>query len=285
VGTALVDRVHSDARLAPAAPADRDPVLGPGTAAAGSPPSPQRSGSRARVIAAALRCVSRFGVTKTTVDDIARESGLSRATLYRAFPGGRDEVLGAVVQAEVATYFAELSARLDETDNLEDLLVTVLTVSADQLARHEALRFVLAYEPEVVVPLIAFHGYDQLLAFTSDWLRPYLEPSLGPTQARRVAEWLTRLVTSHVICPPDAVGCDGPPTGSAAQPGAPHAGNRPAARRSGHTSFALHPEPIGEERARRLVRQFVLPGIHVLAASERSGRTADTTSHDYAGET
>ena len=37
-----------------------------------------------RIRHAALVCVGRFGLAKTTVDDIAREAGCSRATLYRS---------------------------------------------------------------------------------------------------------------------------------------------------------------------------------------------------------
>ncbi len=232
-----------------------DSDLGPGTAVPGTPPSPQESGSRARVISAALRCVARFGVSKTTVDDIAREAGLSRATLYRAFPGGRDQVLCATFDSEMQRYFSELAARLEDARDLEELLVIMLTTAADQIARHDALRFLLAHEPEVIVPFVSFGGFDHVLSVTGPWLEPYLVPSLGPTQARRVAEWVTRLVISHVACPP----------GAADQPTIPGL----APTRSGNdTPFALHPEPIGEERARRLVRHFVMPGIEVLVASE-----------------
>ena len=45
---------------------------------------------RDRLLAATYRCVSRFGLGKTTIDDVAKESGLSRATIYRQFPGGRE---------------------------------------------------------------------------------------------------------------------------------------------------------------------------------------------------
>ena len=53
----------------------------------------------AKVVDGALRAIARFGLTKLTVDDVAREAGISRATLYRYFPG-RGAVLAAVVQAE-----------------------------------------------------------------------------------------------------------------------------------------------------------------------------------------
>ena len=52
-----------------------------------------------RIRDAALVCVGRFGLAKTTVDDIAREAGCSRATLYRYFDG-RPAILRATVVAE-----------------------------------------------------------------------------------------------------------------------------------------------------------------------------------------
>ena len=67
---------------------------------------------RVRIIDGTLACLARHGTVKTTVDDIARESGVSRATVYRAFPGGRDEILGAVVDTEMARLFSALGVRL-----------------------------------------------------------------------------------------------------------------------------------------------------------------------------
>ncbi|MGH9080390.1 MAG: helix-turn-helix domain-containing protein, partial [Acidimicrobiales bacterium] len=60
------------------------------------------SPQRVRVIDATLDCLALHGTAKTTVDDIARRAGVSRATVYRAFPGGRDEMLSAVVDTEMA---------------------------------------------------------------------------------------------------------------------------------------------------------------------------------------
>ena len=51
-----------------------------------------------RVLDAALDCCERWGRSKTTVDDIATEAGISRATLYRMFPGGRDNLFEALRQ-------------------------------------------------------------------------------------------------------------------------------------------------------------------------------------------
>ena len=71
-----------------------------------------------RIIDGTLACLARHGTAKTTVDDIAREPGVSRATVYRAFPGGRDEILGAVVDTEMARLFCALGVRLGEAGDL-----------------------------------------------------------------------------------------------------------------------------------------------------------------------
>jgi AcrR family transcriptional regulator len=42
-----------------------------------------------RAVRATLACVARHGLAKTTFDDVAREAGCARATLYRYFGGKR----------------------------------------------------------------------------------------------------------------------------------------------------------------------------------------------------
>ncbi|MDQ3757030.1 MAG: TetR/AcrR family transcriptional regulator, partial [Actinomycetota bacterium] len=70
-------------------------------------PSPATRGvSEQRVREAALRCIARWGMAKTTLDDVAREAGISRATVYRLFPGGKDGLMEAVARAEIACFFA-----------------------------------------------------------------------------------------------------------------------------------------------------------------------------------
>ncbi|MDP4977497.1 MAG: TetR/AcrR family transcriptional regulator, partial [Ilumatobacteraceae bacterium] len=48
-----------------------------------------------RILDAARRCVERWGINKLTIDDVATEANVSRATLYRIFPGGKDVMFDA----------------------------------------------------------------------------------------------------------------------------------------------------------------------------------------------
>lgn len=55
-------------------------------------PANPRELAKAPIIAAARRCFRRRGVSATRMDDIAREAGLSRQSLYR-YVSGRDELV------------------------------------------------------------------------------------------------------------------------------------------------------------------------------------------------
>ncbi len=62
-------------------------------------------------MAATLACVERWGLGKTSLEDVAREAGLSRATVYRTFPGDRDQVVSETITWEVGRFWARLAER------------------------------------------------------------------------------------------------------------------------------------------------------------------------------
>jgi AcrR family transcriptional regulator len=198
-----------------------------------------RSSTRVRIVDATLRCLARQGVAKTTVDDIARESTFSRATLYRTFPGGKDGILEAVVDTEVARLFSSLAVVMGEATDLEDVLVAGMVEAARRLSTHSAVAYLLLHEPGVILPRLTFADMDQILLTAGDFCAPFFARWLEPDQASRAAEWAVRIVMAYVADP--APGTD-----------------------------------LTElEDTRDLVRTFVLPGILALRASTES---SDTTT-------
>jgi AcrR family transcriptional regulator len=172
-----------------------------GRAADGRPGAAHEvGGAEERVVTAALACVARWGFTKS-LDDIAREAGVSRATVYRLFPGGKPALLDAVVGHELRNLALALHEALDAADGLEDRLVAGIHLASRTIAGHAALQQVLAHEPELVLPHVAFDRFDGLLAAMADLVAPHLEPHVGPELALRTGEWVTRLVLSYTLAP------------------------------------------------------------------------------------
>lgn len=160
-----------------------------------------------RIRAAALTCIARSGLSRTTVDDVAREAGVSRATLYRVFPGGRDTLVDAVLGRELRRFFGDLAVELDRHDDAESLLVAGLGRALRFLADHEALHAVLDTEPGLVLSQVAFHRLGPILDAAAGFAAPYLRPHVAPTDpdpdrtALDVAELIVRVVLSHALQP------------------------------------------------------------------------------------
>ncbi|HEY1652307.1 MAG TPA: helix-turn-helix domain-containing protein [Acidimicrobiales bacterium] len=200
-----------------------------------------RSSTRVRLVDGALRCLARQGIAKTTVDDIAREAGFSRATAYRAFPGGKDDILAAVVETEVARLFSSLAVVMGEAHDLEDVIVAGMVEAARRLRWHQALGYLLAREPGAVLPALTFAGQDRVLLVAGDLATPFFARWLEPEQASRAAEWAVRIVLAYCS--------DLMPATDLTDPDA----------------------------TRALVRAFVLPGILALRVDTTSERTTDLT--------
>ncbi len=158
-----------------------------------------------RIVAAALVCVGRWGVTKTTLEDVAREAGCSRATIYRVFSGGKAAVLQAALRSETRRLRAELAASAGAADTLEDALVAGTVTVTRFLEGSEALNYLLAHEPDVVLPHVAFGRLDWVFALAARYAEPYLTPFLPLEEVGAAAEWITRVVLSFALNPSPAI--------------------------------------------------------------------------------
>ena len=155
-----------------------------------------------RFVDAMLECISRWGVAKTTADDIARAAGVSRATLYRVFPGGKDVALEALLRHELARFFALVDGRLRTAETLEDMLVVGAVDAAEFLFAHDALSYVLQHEPERVFPVVAMHRMNTGLAIATAFLAPHLGRFVADERlAREGAELVVRMLLSYAVDP------------------------------------------------------------------------------------
>ena len=157
-------------------------------------------------------------------------AGLSRATAYRAFPRGKEGILAAVVETEVARLFSASSpSSWARRATSKDVLVAGTVESARWLRDHaRRSSYLLEHEPATVLPYVTFGGFDQVMRVASDLGAPFFARWLEPEQASRAAEWAVRIVMAY---------CSDP---------SPHA------------------DLADPEDTRALVRTFVAPGILAL---------------------
>jgi AcrR family transcriptional regulator len=154
-----------------------------------------------KVIDGALRCIARWGVGKTTLDDIARESGCSRATVYRLFPGGKQALLQVIAQGEVARLLLAVTEATCAAPDLETLLVDAIVAAGRFIDGNDALAMVMRHEPEMLMPFLSFDRLDPILEMASAFLGPLVARFVDPQTAAEVVEWSARLAISYTCEP------------------------------------------------------------------------------------
>lgn len=158
-----------------------------------------------RILDAAKVCFERWGIAKVSIDDIAAEAGVSRATLYRMFPGGKDVVFDALRVRELEEFFTELKQGVIGAADLEDLLVRAVMVATHELRADRHLAVMLASEPGDTLAQLTVQGLPRIIRMASLFLAPLVEPYVGKDTAARLVELLSRLVISYFLAPSEHV--------------------------------------------------------------------------------
>lgn len=145
--------------------------------------------TRAGLLDGARRAVAAQGTRRTTMNDIAAEAGVAKATLYNHFRT-KDDVWAALVEAEVRAIAAECR-------ELE--LADALAHAAGRLSEHPALRRVAETEPAALAGLLARHPR------AAGW-RAALEEVRARLAADGLAgeELVLRWLVSHLAMPATA---------------------------------------------------------------------------------
>ncbi|WP_458318575.1 helix-turn-helix domain-containing protein [Mycolicibacterium brisbanense] len=165
-----------------------------------------------RILAAALEQAELVGIRRTTMEDVARRSGVGRATLYRRFPT-KDALIDALVLAEARRYLEGSDRARAQADTLEDRMVfdTVFTVTF--LREHALLKKLLRTEPETIRPSLTVDAgaiIDFATEHSAAQLRTDLYGSAETTEAqerhlRTVAELHARLTLSFIVTPHSSI--------------------------------------------------------------------------------
>ena len=156
---------------------------------------------RERVLAAVVTCAGRVGVGRITVDEVAREAGVGRATVYRWFPGGRDQLVDEGVTWEVGRFLNRLDDAVAGAPDLRTRLIDGIAFAHRAIAEHEVLQRLLVTDPggllpqlQQTAPLVVGVLRDTFAEHVA--AEPRRRPDVDPDDA---AEWLARMVLSFVV--------------------------------------------------------------------------------------
>ncbi len=96
-----------------------------------------------RVLAAADGCFQRFGIAKTTMEDVARAAGISRATLYRYF-ADRESLLTESVRRRARLNMKTARTYFSRQATIEDKIAGGITRNVRQGQRDPLVRLLVS---------------------------------------------------------------------------------------------------------------------------------------------
>lgn len=120
-----------------------------------APPSTTRD----TLLAAARRRFLRFGPRKTTMDEVAREAGCSRTTLYAHFRNMED-LYGSLLQQDAEDFIREAESVLDAPGSARRKIRRIVEVTRATYSRNPVLRLAFSGDTEMSLEPVA-HAFTR----------------------------------------------------------------------------------------------------------------------------
>ena len=155
--------------------------------------------ARERLLEATYACIAREGLQGTTVDGAAREAGVSRATVYRWFQGGREQLLHETIAWKTDQFFEDLAVDVAGSRTFEEVVTRALVSAHRWVVEHEVLQRLLDTEPGQLLPAIT-DEMRRLVPSIGRFVEPYLVAE-GVSEPQAKGEYVARMVVSLLGSP------------------------------------------------------------------------------------
>ncbi|MBX7160472.1 MAG: TetR/AcrR family transcriptional regulator [Acidimicrobiia bacterium] len=158
-----------------------------------------------RIFAAAEECFARYGFQKTSMEDIAREAGLSRRSVYRHFPD-KAALFNAVAAEHARVFLIEITERTAALDGLSAQIEEVARLTGRYMREDPVSAALMRTDPDSLARMVSTEA-GAMLAMAMDAIVPLIEAARERGEVRadldtmRAAEWITRMVFSLTATP------------------------------------------------------------------------------------
>jgi AcrR family transcriptional regulator len=163
-----------------------------------------RSTTRARILDAAFEAVRDFGVSRTTVEDVAQRAGLSRQTVYRYFPSKEHVVLGLVLREE-EKFIEGTRAAFSSHDELAEAFEAAIAFCLGYAREHPLLDRLLATDRETFLPYLTVEGLPVILRARESLIELVRErrPKANAASWSGILDAAVRATLSYILTPPE----------------------------------------------------------------------------------
>jgi AcrR family transcriptional regulator len=151
-----------------------------------------------RILDAAIRCVKERGVEKTNLNDIAKEAGVTRPTVYSYFPNRKDIIRTALLQSGYA--FADrLLIHINTFKRTADRLVETVIFALNEMPKEPYLAIITKADLSEYINEDALSDEEGLAICLSLFQEIFKSEQINNDDLLEVTELTTRLMLSLLI--------------------------------------------------------------------------------------
>lgn len=160
--------------------------------------------ARERILDGAEACLAREGYSRVSMEAVAAEARISRATLYRYF-SNRDEVFSGVVVREAERYLDRIRFRVESQPDLGSAILEYVRVSLRTAEHDPVIAGLFTGDDGPQAGGVIAESSVALFEMTIEFFRPLFvthAAELRPdTTVEDAGEWILRAVLSLVTVP------------------------------------------------------------------------------------
>ncbi|MBF6209666.1 TetR/AcrR family transcriptional regulator [Nocardia puris] len=167
---------------------------------------------RSRLLDAAYEQFCRFGIQRSTMDDVARRAGVSRITVYRRF-ATKDALVEQVVLRQFRQYFDRFLVDIQRATSAADRVVLGFVSSLRAIRGNPLIDGLISAEPGYLATSLIGDGGRTVATvhqFVAGQLRAEVRAGTisGEVNVELVAELFVRLCTSFLTIPSHVIDLD-----------------------------------------------------------------------------
>ncbi len=112
-----------------------------------------------QILTAARNLFVKYGLRRTSLDDIAAAAGIGRATLFRRYTN-RDTLMAALIEKELAVALDQIAAKTEEKEDPEEKFIAGFLAFMNLVRTNDLLHELLQSDPDTVLPLMTIAGQE-----------------------------------------------------------------------------------------------------------------------------
>ena len=156
--------------------------------------------TRDRILDAAFEAVQVFGLSRITVEDVARRAKLSRQTVYRYFPS-KDHVILFLVAREEEKFIDGVRAAFSGREDPEEAFALAVEFVLRYTHEHPLLDRLLATDTETLLPYLTTRGLP-LIIYAREALVELMGarvPDVDQDELRGILDVVCRAMISYML--------------------------------------------------------------------------------------